>query len=383
VNLGTGFITFADRPSAEVALRLTAIPADKEELTIETAPEPDDILWSDFTQDPTAAATRMWTGYACTVGLAMAYMPIVTWLSGEASKLNLGPLNILWQAVAPTAGLDFMVCLLPTFLIMIFVNFFTTYAKTYMQHKLQVWYFWFQVAFVLLIVAVGQNVSGFAKTIVDDPLAIFTLFANSMPNATHYYMNYIVMQILSQTLVFTRYVPLTKYKMWSQILDEKDAKKKAEPENQDYYGMGSRCARFTTFGLIALVYGTMCPPINMLCLLLFTYQRKMYSYLLVFAETKKADLGGVFWIDIMHQMYWGLLIYTFLMVGIYYERAPSIMATIISAPSIVFVLWAKKRFDNAFAWETLPFKEIHDEATEKMVTRTLTGEYMQPELSKS
>jgi len=175
---------------------------------------------------------------------------------------------------------------------------------------------------VVLIVAVGQNLAQFIGTIVNDPLAIFTVFASSMPDATHYYLNYLVMQVFSQSMILTRYIPLSKFKVWSQIFEEEEeAKKRAEPEDQDYYGMGARTARFVTFALIGLVYGTMSPFMIFFCGILFIYMRKTYSYLLVFAETKKADLGGFFWADMMRHMYVGLFIYTILMTGIYYERA--------------------------------------------------------------
>merc|ERR1719378_635489 len=97
-------------------------------------------------------------GLGLTAALYFGYLPIVLLVTNIAKLINMGPLQPLWQGLAPTMGLQFMVAFLPTFLIIIFRSFFTLYADAYAQHKLQIWYFWFQVFFVILATSVGQDV---------------------------------------------------------------------------------------------------------------------------------------------------------------------------------------------------------------------------------
>merc|ERR1719191_318892 len=125
-------------------------------------------------------------------------------------------------------GLNFMVAMLPTFLAIIFKLFFTLKGEAFAQSKLQIWYFWFQVVFVILAAAIGQNVRGFTETLIENPLQIFSVLANTMPYATHFFMNYLVLQWTTHSMVLTRYFPLIKFKIAAWLYEEPVAKAMAE-----------------------------------------------------------------------------------------------------------------------------------------------------------
>merc|ERR1719373_3837 len=184
-------------------------------------------------------------------------------------------------------------------------------------------------------------------------------------------MNYLVLQWMASSMVLTRYIPLSKYKIFNQIFDEEESKKMAEPEDQDYYGLGARSAQWVTLAMIGVIYGTMSPPVSMLAFITFGLKRLYMGYVLVFAETKKPDLGGVFWVRMLNHMFIGLLVYTILMTGIYYRRGSSSGPMFISMPSIFYVWWSWSRFQTAFSWESLPFKELTKESTLKAERVTL------------
>merc|ERR1719262_98856 len=118
---------------------------------------------------------------------------------------------------------------------------------------------------------------------------------------------------MSHCMNLMRYVPLGKFIGLTKLYDQEEAREMSEPEDQDYYGMGSRSARFTINMVIAIVYGTLCPPMNVLCWMNFFICRLVYGYLIPFAETKKPDLGGVFWVDALQHLYVGNIIYCIVM----------------------------------------------------------------------
>merc|ERR1719191_1542724 len=101
----------------------------------------------------------------------------------------------------------------------------------------------------------------------------------------------------------TRYVQIIKYRIFSTMYETEDALKMAEPEDQDYYGMGSRSARFTINMLIAIIFGTLCPWMSLLTGINFFLCRVYYGYLMGFAENKKADLGGAFWVQKLRNLF--------------------------------------------------------------------------------
>jgi len=379
VNSSSAFVTFGKRSDAELCLRLDNICHDLDAWELYTPPEPTDILWNDLTQDDTMQDIRTILGYLAVVGLYFLYMPCVVGMTNLAKIVNMGVLQPVWQGLAPTVGLQFMVAFLPTFLLIIFRNFFTLRADAWAQHKLQVWYYWFQIVFVILATAVGQDVRGFSKTIIEEPFAIFSMMANTMPYATHFYMNFLVLQWATHAMGSMRYVPLFKYISFKGLFDEKEAKAMAEPEDQDYYGMGGRSARWTIAMTVGIVYGTLSPPINLLCFINFAICRIVYGYLFIFAEGKKPDLGGVFFVKQLEHLLIALIIYTILMTGVLLTRSDSWGPGVISAGALVYSILSLNQFSGSHAWEKVPFEDImkdkghHEHADTK-------GVYIQPEM---
>jgi hypothetical protein len=384
VNCAAGFVTFKHRASAEAARNLQFF-ADQEEFIMSTPPEPASLYWSDLQQDPLAGGARTVIGYGLVTGLYFAYLPCVIYITNIAKKINMGPFQSVWAGLAPTMGLQFMVAMLPTFLIIIFRAFFTLKADVYAQKALQNWYFVFQVVFVIMATAVGTNINKFMLMLASEPFEAFGELADSMPMATHFYMNFLVLQWVTHFMNLMRYVQLSKYLMFRKVFgSDEDGKAMAEPEDQDYYGMGSRSARFTINLCIGVVFGTLSPPINFLCFVNFFICRIVYGYLIPFAETKKADLGGAFFVDCLRHLFTGNIIYCFLMVGVLYRRADTWLPVIIAAPSIFYVIWSMKRFDRKYSWEHLPYTVLaEDDKAKDAKAAKRGGSYVQPELQDS
>jgi len=378
VNLSTGFMTFKNRKDAEIALRLD-LSSDVKDWVLDYAPHPADVIWADMMQDPTAEASRHLVGYALTAGLVIVYMPLVVFICNVASLINMGPLQSIWSSEAPSLGLTIMVDFLPTILMLIFRNCFSLYDKNQAQYKLSVWYWWLNVLYVVLVTALGTNFMSFATTLSEDPLRIFSLLADTMPSCTHYYMNYIGMQTYIHWMVLTRYVPLTKFKAYSRLYDEQEAKDMAEPEDQDYYGIGSRTARWSTMMCVGIVYGTLSPPVSLLTLFLMLNIRVIYGYMFCFAETKKSDLGGIFFVRALHNMYTSLHIYLILMLGVLFQRASNYGPVIVVFCAWAYVFHSQKKFYE-YKWERLPYPQLllGGKITHKV--EEVKGNYVQAEL---
>jgi len=302
-------------------------------------------------------------------------------ISQVAAAADMGPMQSLWEGLAPTMGLQIMVAFLPTILLLVFRSFFILKADAWSQTRLQKWYFWFQVVFVILITAIGDSVVEFTTTIFTDPMAVFSMLAETMPHSTHFYMNFLVLQWTTHAMNLLRYVPLSKYLAFKKFMEPEDARSKAEPEDQDYYGLGSRSARFTINMVIGIVYSTLSPTVALLAWMNFACCRLFYGYLINYAETKKPDLGGVFWVTKLEHVFVGNIIYCVLMTGVLFGRAPTPAPGVIVAPAIFYVIWSLARFKEAFSWENLPFEQVA-EPIEGIKKRAMTGQYLQPELEK-
>jgi len=379
VNLSKAFVTFKQARTAQICLNLQ-FNSDSSVWVSEVPPEPRDLLWNDLTADPTVQSARDVIGYALVIGLYFAYMPLVIGISNVAGAVDMGPMQSLWEGLAPTMGLQIMVGFLPTILLLIFRSFFILKADAWSQTRLQKWYFWFQVVFVILITAIGYSVVEFTTTIFTDPIAVFSMLAETMPHSTHFYMNFLVLQWTTHAMNLLRYVTLSKFLGFRNIFEEEEARAKAEPEDQDYYGLGSRSARFTINMVIGIVYSTLSPTVALLAWVNFAFCRLFYGYLIPFAETKKPDLGGVFWVTKLEHILIGNIIYCVLMTGVLFGRAPNGIPGIVVAPTIFYLIWSLGRFKAAFSWENLPFETVAEPTEVKK--RVMVGQYIQPELEK-
>merc|ERR1719263_909218 len=141
------------------------------------------------------------------------------------------------------------------------------------------------------------------------PMRTFKLLADTLPLASHFYLNFMVMQWVTHAMNLTRYVNLIKFLMLRMVCDSRSAKNLSEPEDQDYYGIGSRSARWTINLVIGIVFSSISPLICLLVCVNFLLCRLVYGYLIVFAEVPKVDLGGEFFVRKLIHVQHGLIIY--------------------------------------------------------------------------
>jgi hypothetical protein len=208
------------------------------------------------------------------------------------------------------------------------------------------------------------------------------IMAKEMPNATHFYMDFLMLQWGEQSIQFMRHVPLAKYILFKYVLghESEAAKDLAEPEDQDYYCIGSRSARFTVSMLIGIIFSTLSPLIAILALVLFTLMRLYYGYLVVFAETKKPDLGGVFFFTKLQHILIGTGIYNVLMIGVLCFRARTMFPCLVATPALIYLIVRYGQFSTNFVWTDLPFTEIGFHQDEEENRHEDDGcSYFQPE----
>jgi len=396
-NLTKGFVTFNSRRDAELA-KMMKYTYESDQWVVEIPPDPSDILWADLQMDPLHAWIMSIAGYACIAGVFWAYLPTVVAIAYYTSLETLAEYSAtfksmaddpstaaLWDGLVNALALQLLMGFVPTFFMIIFSNFFCIKSGNSLQHKIQDWYFYFQIVFVLLVTAIGSSLLDTLEELAEDPTSIVYLLASTLPLASHFYLNYLPLQWVTHAQNMLRLANLFKFKAFSATLGKAVAVKKAEPEDQDYYGLGSRSARFTFMLVLTLTFCTLSPLITMLGFVNFWVCRKCYGYLCVFCETKKPDLGGFFYVSQLHHVSEGLFIYIILMTGVLLERDLTMWPGLIAASGLIFQYLSYNRFKTIFRWETLSFEDLakFDEGKKpggsKLETRVSTGDYVQPE----
>jgi hypothetical protein len=383
---------------------------DEDEFRVSIPPDPSDVIYRDFMVDETTEAGSELLGWACVAGLFFGYMPIIVGISSVASLHTLSAhvpafaylieeqpsIAAIWDGLVGAMALTLMVSFLPTFLVIIFYRFFALKAEAWLQHKVQLWYYYFNVIFVLLVTAVGSSLLKTVDELIKDPTSIFHLLADTMPTATHFYLNLYPTQWATHSMILTRYVQWGKYKMFETLhRDESDDNKRgkiahdlAEPEDQDYYGMGSRSARFTIMLVIGVVFCTLSPLMLVLAFINFALCRAAYGYLFLYAEIVKADLGGPFFVSQLKHVQQCLFIYITLMAGVLFYRGydadgngPGGAPGIIAGGAFLYAIPMYNKFDRKFHWVDLPYEIVsRDDEKSENKRAARRGTYQQPEL---
>jgi len=362
-----GFVTFKERKWCQLVVDLK-LSVDADEWIMTEAPDQQDVLYDDLMIDEGRTKVKSFIGFGLLIALAFVYMPIILYINQAVKKVE----EIAWlnhflvssglkstvDGTLASIGLTIMMSFLPTFIMWILDAFFVLDSEVWRQLTLQTWYFWFLLVFVLLISAIGTNLAEFVENIAESPFHIFSMFAQMLPVTSHFFLNYVVMQALTHCMNLTRYVQIVKFLMFKSAVDEERARELAEPEDQDYYGIGSRSSRFTLVLIIGIVFGTICPLMNAVVFLNFAVCRLFYGYLIPFAESRKNHSGGHHWCSQLHHVQYGVLIYIVMMVGVIYTRCQSPQPAFVSALSfLVWILWYR-RFTRALQWEKVAFNRV-------------------------
>ncbi|CAK0828552.1 unnamed protein product [Prorocentrum cordatum] len=371
VNTNCGFVTFKTKRDAMIALNMRCT-ADQEEFFMSIPPDPQDVIYNDLTYTPQRKTLLAVLGHGAIFAIFIGFVPIVTFVSGFTNLRQLErtmpatseyishyPLLLsLMEGVLSSLALTLFTACLPTVLMMIIYRCFLMGAHAWAQQRLQIVYFWFQIIFSILVTAVGGSLLGKIKEIVDKPMDTFGLLADHLPGATHFYLNFIVMQWATHGFVMTRYMQLFKYFGFRALLGKRRAVELAEPEDQDYYGIGSRMARWSATVLIGIIFSTLSPAITGLTFINFLLCRICYGYLLVFAETRKPDSGGLFFVNGLRHVQYGVMIYVILLIGVMARHAKSNGPVIMTAPAALYLMYCCYRFRVGFSYEMLPFQDV-------------------------
>lgn len=369
VNAHTGFVTFTSEREARLMLGMRCT-ASFEEWIPHVPPQCEDVIYEDLQVQLNTMKVLHLVGYTFVVGVFFSFLPLICGVGTLASfeaftrhfDINTGlqpKAALVFEGVVASLALTTFTSFLPTILMLVFSSFFVLRAGAWAQLKLQTWLFWFNLIFVVLVTSLGGTLVGRIRELVERPLSCLTLLADSLPHFTHFYLNFMLMQWVIHALNLTRYIQLIKYWIWRAVVGPERAVVLTEPEDQDYYGIGSRSAQWTINLVIGIVFCTLTPLITIFTFINFFITRVVYGYLVVFAETRKPDLGGPFFVTQLWHVQYGLLVYAALMIGVtwHHSNHNSAMLMVVT-PTLVYILFGFYHFYTHYQWEALPFEEL-------------------------
>lgn len=371
----SGFVTFSSELTQRQALR-EQFTREGTEFIMLPPPEPEDVFYNNLAEDELNASSWGLVGFLSLLAVFTSWVPIVFIISGWitlssiqgqvpvlTSSLHHYPvLEKLLSGVLATAALKLFMSFLPTILYSIIQSTFHLRSGALCQLKLQQWNTAFLLLFVVMVTTLGRGLTITLVTLASEPAKIISLLASSLPHASHFYFSYVILGWIALPAEALRLANLTKFLWFTRVssLREEEAKQYSEPEDTAGYGMGTRMSMLMLMSATTFLFSSCSPLILVFTMVYFLLAQVVYGYLLIFGETKKPDLGGLFWIQALDILFVVLFVYVLLMVGV--VRLLSVDDNWLGPPLLAFgatvVLYLARRRVTNLAFETLPLEEV-------------------------
>jgi len=395
-----GFVTFTSRKWWALALN-RRYRADARDLVCSLPPDPQDIIFNDFTQTKVARRAREIGGYLLFLILLIVGTPLFSVIVACMTPdflistpfgfvKSIGRfiesddrLSALLVGVGQPLAFKCLMNCVPMGLYLIIHNCTVLKALTQEQSRLQEWFFFFQVIFVVFSPIFGRWLVIHFLAFVQDPSEVFRRLEESVPQSTNFLLNLVVTSWLSLTVFICRPIVLLRYTLSRAMFDSEDAAVRNQNEHPAFFGTGVRMCKATIIMSLMIIFCLICPLMCLVVLAYFIIGRNVWRYLLLKAEQKRADTGGVYWVQSLKQLWMSLFIAIVVNGVILWMRSQK--ANESPWPGVV-ALMSVLPFSRLYAhfsgleWETLPLEKVVE--LDRAYLTVQGEEYIQPEMAK-
>lgn len=416
----SGFVTFNSELTQRQALR-EQVTREASEFIMLAPPEPEDVLYENLAEDELNASSWGLVGFLSLMAVFVFWVPIVVIISGwitlssiqgqvpVLSRViqNYPVLEQLLSGLLATAALKLFMSFLPTILYSIIESTFHLKSGAQCQLKLQQWNTAFLLLFVVMVTSLGRGLTITAVIIAREPAKVISLLASSLPSASHFYFSYVILGWIAMPAETLRLANLTKFLWFTRVssFSEEEAKQYSEPEHAPSFGMGARMSMLMLMSSTTFLFASCSPLILVFTMVYFLLAQVVYGYLLIFGESKKPDLGGLFWLQALQILFIVLFFYVLLMVGVLRllsKNSTWLGPPLMAAAAVTLLYGAWRRMQN-LEFYTLPLEEVvkaaHDKETHSLaagaaplprgrtsrtsISYTMNHHYIQPECDPS
>lgn len=397
------FVVFKSRMVASLAAQ-TNFASNEHSWRVLRAPEPNAVNWASLSIPAWQLPSRHAITAVSSVALTLFWVIPVSFIMGLANLTALAqiefngqrPFAFLegvsgWPAgvvgfiegLLPVIILSVFLSLIPTFF-RIFVNLSRVSSNAIVDMLVRDWYFNFVVFSNFLFVAFAGTLLTDLQRIIKQPFEIVDLLAAAIPKQGAFIMNFVLLKALSESpqelmqivRVAIRWVML---KFFARTTREKN---NVETGNTifvylRYYAVSQLVA------LLGMVYSTIQPFINVICLAYFLVNFGVWKYNLCFSMYNPYQDGGRMYGGALYALWMGLFLHQLTMIGLFGLNKNPAQAVLIVVPAVLSVLllrYCRVSFDRVIehgsALET--HRLIEDEGEVDLVDKELAGKYIHP-----
>ena len=340
----TGFVTFTDPASALVASQVV-LSRDPFQLRCQLAPEPQDVIWDNLNY------TYKWRQFRRFFVLLASIALIIFWaipFTFITSLISLKELTRVFPNIEDVIGRSTFVRslitdVLPTFLTSFLMGLlpsilyaFTQFEKPERISNLEARtlnkYFFFLVVNVFLFVTLGSAFLTSIGLILQEPAAAFTILGVSLPAASNFFINYVILNLSSPALDLLQ-LPKLIFDIFLKKVMSTTPRARADfykPSLPSYY---VTIPTYISLFTITLCYTIISPIINIFACVMFAFSYLVSKYQAIYVHVPEYEGGASMWWYLMDHFFTSFWLLEITMVGVFLLKR-AIIQTVIVVPLV-------------------------------------------------
>ncbi|KAF9403177.1 hypothetical protein BGX21_006543 [Mortierella sp. AD011] len=292
---------------------------------------PKDVLWDNLNIDYDSRAIRKM------ISILLATILIIFWAVPVAFVASISKLDVIVQyapflsgvydlpdvvlgiiqGVLPPIGLALLMMILPIILYRL-AHFEGPVLSTEKTLTVVTSYHWFSVVNVLLVTTFASGALAAVQSIKENPENIMFMLASSLPNASSFFLSFIILSLVQVPMLLLQIGPLIGY-LIGKHLSSTPRQMYATETTLGSLDWGTTIPVHTIAFSIGkwLIYSTIQPIILPFVVIYFGLFYLAFRHMFLYVYRQPFDLSGLILPRIIDQMYIGLVIFELVMLGLF------------------------------------------------------------------
>ncbi|KAJ3021524.1 UNVERIFIED_CONTAM: hypothetical protein HDU68_009591 [Siphonaria sp. JEL0065] len=361
---GSAFVTFKTQRAAQIACQVLLFSSfNRYKMRISLAPAPQDVNWNTISLHPARrqiqayivngiciAFTFFWIVPAGLVATLtnieeLAKVPSLSPIIAQIAKNS--HLYVFLKTIGPPLVVNMFNQVIP-YIFEFIIGLQGLEARSKIETRTLDHYFFFLLFNVLFVFTLSTAVLNMIGSLVANPVTIFNIMANTLPNGATFFINYITIDCVFFALELLRPVIL----IWNAFCKYSNLTPRQMHEMNlatSYLNFGILYPIHILIFIIGLLYSVVAPLILIPATIYFALGYVVYRNQLLFVYVKEWEAYGRHWSMAFTRIIAGLIIFQITMAGMFIIKSASfcsLVPLILIPTSLIFHNHCKQTFEK-------------------------------------
>ncbi|KAF9421637.1 hypothetical protein BGZ94_008798 [Podila epigama] len=384
-KMSAAFIQFNHQLGAHLAAQAVVHPKTLTMSPRHLEVHPKDVLWDNLGHSLKQRTLRrmlatvlaflliaLWTipvTFVASVAKLDAIVRFAPFLSG-VYNLPKAVVGII-QGLLPPIGLAILMMLLPIILYKL-AHLGGEVLSTHKTLQVVTSFHWFSVVHVLLVTTLANGIFAAVQEIKDNPNRIMEMLASTLPQASTFFLSFILLSFIQIPLMLLQIGPLIMYHV-GKFLSSTPRQMFATERTMGSVDWGTTIPVHTIAFSIGLLYSTIQPLILPLMVIYFGLYYLAFRHMFLYVYRQPFDSGGLVYPRIVDQMYVAVILFELVMLGLFILQRASGQSVIMFILLIGSLMAISMSRNNVFKplIQYLPIEAFEGQAITNAGARTL------------